>query len=330
MITTLVRADRLRLAHLFASNEQTRYYLNGAFIEAVEGGGVRIVATDGHVLGVFHDPEGYTSHDCIASLPKDALAAIKRARDPEKVWFGIVGLHEGVGRQEARVLDAENLNLTLDEVAVALADVKNPYIAWSGIVELIDGTFPEYQRVIPSNLAVVNAPQTFNADLIARFGQVASRGRRESAPITIYNGEEGAPALVDCGRPDFIGVIMPMREYGRAFTLKDGVTTEPAWVRQISVAGAARQAEAEANREKQKELDALSEANPRYVEWVKLCADCRAGREGELIGRNVLRTLEFAQNNNDLEGFVAFAKQRWPELAETIDACAGDMLAKAA
>lgn len=50
----------LAAASLFVSKEETRYYLNGVLIEPAPQGGVFLVATDGHRLVCFHDPEGMT------------------------------------------------------------------------------------------------------------------------------------------------------------------------------------------------------------------------------------------------------------------------------
>lgn len=42
----------------FVSTDETRYYLDGVYVEPVAKG-CRLVATDGHRLGAFHAPGGF-------------------------------------------------------------------------------------------------------------------------------------------------------------------------------------------------------------------------------------------------------------------------------
>ncbi|MEE8515525.1 MAG: DNA polymerase III subunit beta, partial [Alphaproteobacteria bacterium] len=109
------------------STEETRYYLNGIYLHAVEQNGseiLRAVATDGHRLARFQIP-----------LPGGA-ADIPGVIVPRKTI------------QELRKL----LEDSEDSIDIALSDTKIRF-AFDGIVlnsKLIDGTFPDYERVIPS------------------------------------------------------------------------------------------------------------------------------------------------------------------------------------
>ena len=53
MVTKVkLEADKLAFLQRFVSKEETRYYLNGVYVEPVcEGREIRMVATDGHHLG---------------------------------------------------------------------------------------------------------------------------------------------------------------------------------------------------------------------------------------------------------------------------------------
>ncbi|MFV3076664.1 DNA polymerase III subunit beta [Niveispirillum fermenti] len=118
--------DRTKFA---ISTEETRYYLNGIYVHAPkpkggEGTALRAVATDGHRLARVEVP-----------LPEGA-AAIPGVIVPRKT-----------------VLEVRKL---LDEVAgnilVQLSETKVRF-AFDSIVltsKLIDGTFPDYERVIPA------------------------------------------------------------------------------------------------------------------------------------------------------------------------------------
>ena len=116
--------DRTRFA---ISTEETRYYLNGIYLHAAEAEGaqvLRAVATDGHRLARFEMP-----------LPEGAEG-----------MPGVIVPRKTVG--ELRKLIEEN-----DQpVEVSLSDTKIRFAFNSTELtsKLIDGTFPDYQRVIPA------------------------------------------------------------------------------------------------------------------------------------------------------------------------------------
>jgi DNA polymerase-3 subunit beta len=116
--------DKTRFA---ISTEETRYYLNGIYVHAVEGGkhnALRAVATDGHRLAqVDHD------------LP-DGASGMPGVIVPRKTVFELQKLLEG---------DGGTLSVGVSETKIRFE--------FGGIVltsKLIDGTFPDYGRVIPS------------------------------------------------------------------------------------------------------------------------------------------------------------------------------------
>jgi len=105
------------------SNEETRYYLNGVYFHVNEGN-LKAVATDGHRLASIDldIPEGANGMPGII-IPRKAVNEI------------------------SKLLESQ------EEVQIALSDSKIKFNA--GKVELlskvVDGTFPDYQRVIPEN-----------------------------------------------------------------------------------------------------------------------------------------------------------------------------------
>jgi DNA polymerase-3 subunit beta len=115
--------DRTRFA---ISTEETRYYLNGIYLHAAESNGAKVlrsVATDGHRLARMDVP-----------LPKGA-AGIPGVIVPRKT---VTELRKLIDEVQA-------------DVAVAMSDTKIRF-AVDGITltsKLIDGTFPDYDRVIP-------------------------------------------------------------------------------------------------------------------------------------------------------------------------------------
>ncbi len=115
--------DRTRFA---ISTEETRYYLNGIYLHATESDGVavlRAVATDGHRLASVEVP-----------LPGGAEG-----------MPGIIVPRKTVNELR-RLIDetAEDLTIDLSETKMRCAFGETVLTS-----KLIDGTFPDYQRVIP-------------------------------------------------------------------------------------------------------------------------------------------------------------------------------------
>ncbi len=149
--------DRTRFA---ISTEETRYYLNGIYLHATESDGapvLRAVATDGHRLARVEEP-----------LP-DGAAGIPGVIIPRKTV------------NELRKLAEE----TQDEITIRLSDTKIRFDI--GAVQLtsklIDGTFPEYDRVIPrGNDKVLQVRKKEFAEAVGRVAAISSE---RSRPVKI-------------------------------------------------------------------------------------------------------------------------------------------------
>jgi len=106
------------------STEETRYYLNGIYLHEVAAGHrLRAVATDGHRLAQ-------------AQIARpDGAKGMPGVIVPRKTVLEVVKLIEGVD----------------EEVEVALSPSKIRFTAGNLVLtsKLIDGTFPDYERVIP-------------------------------------------------------------------------------------------------------------------------------------------------------------------------------------
>ena len=128
---TLKAADLKRLidkTQFAISTEETRYYLNGIYLHAAgsaKAQTLRAVATDGHRLAQVE-----------IELPQGA-AGIP----------GIIVPRKTVGEVQRLIEDAEA------EVSVELSPGKIRFTVGDVILtsKLIDGTFPDYGRVIPAN-----------------------------------------------------------------------------------------------------------------------------------------------------------------------------------
>ena len=114
------------------STEETRYYLNGIFLHTVESEGetrLRAVATDGHRLARIEMP----APDGSAGMP------------------GLIVPRKAVAEVQKLVGDEPNGSVRIELSPAKIRFNFGP--EGGGVVltsKLIDGTFPDYQRVIPS------------------------------------------------------------------------------------------------------------------------------------------------------------------------------------
>jgi DNA polymerase-3 subunit beta len=146
--------DRTRFA---ISTEETRYYLNGIYLHTAMGGDgvkmLRAVATDGHRLARVEAP-----------LPAGAEAIP-----------GVIVPRKTVA--EARKL----LDESQDDIEIALSETRIQFTLGPVRLtsKLIDGTFPEYERVIPrDNDKVLRVGKKDFAEAVARVSAISSERSR--------------------------------------------------------------------------------------------------------------------------------------------------------
>jgi len=145
--------DKTRFA---ISTEETRYYLNGIYLHIAEDGAaptLRAVATDGHRLARFDLP-----------VPQGAEG-----------MPGIIIPRKTVGELRKMVDEAEG------SVAVALSQTKIRFSCDQLVLtsKLIDGTFPEYDRVIPSgNDKIVEIDSELLAEAVDRVSTISTEKSR--------------------------------------------------------------------------------------------------------------------------------------------------------
>ena len=109
------------------STEETRYYLNGIFLHTAGANGsavLRAVATDGHRLAQVELP----APDGAADMP------------------GIIVPRKTVGEVHRLVEDVRDAKVKVELSATKIRFTMGPVVLTS---KLIDGTFPDYGRVIP-------------------------------------------------------------------------------------------------------------------------------------------------------------------------------------
>jgi len=148
--------DKTRFA---VSTEETRYYLNGIYLHAAESNGIsvlRSVATDGHRLARIEIalPSGASGMPGVI-IPRKTIGEIKK-------------LTEG----------------GVTHVDIALSESKIRFACGNAVLvsKLIDGTFPDYERVIPSandKIMEINGREFANAvDRVSVIASEKTRGIR--------------------------------------------------------------------------------------------------------------------------------------------------------
>lgn len=154
--------DRTRFA---ISTEETRYYLNGIYVHAAQRDGVdilRAVATDGHRLASVEMP----LPDGAAGMP------------------GVIVPRKAVG--ELRKLIDE----TGEDVTVGLSETKIRFAFDDAVLtsKLIDGTFPDYERVIPAdNDKVMEVDCKQFAEAVDRVSAISTEKSR-AVKLAVANG----------------------------------------------------------------------------------------------------------------------------------------------
>lgn len=182
----------------FASKEETRYYLNGVFVE-IEPRSVTYAVTDGHRLVAYRDGlfDAENENSLLGSfiIPTAQCKTFKIKKD-------------GIPAATLTYADEKRLTLTYEGLGVTFPP--------------IDGTFPDWRGVLPKTPAT-GSPSQFTGDFVATFTKLA-RDLGLPDPFIAHNGE--GPAQVQFGNLDHvIGALMPRRVDG------DITRGSPSWAR---------------------------------------------------------------------------------------------------
>ena len=198
---TQINLKTLNAVALFASKEETRYYLNGVLIQC-RADHVMYVATDGHRMMMVREE--------VPQAPKNGERAFN-------TLLGDFIVPSENCKHKSPKYDYQNFaTLTRDGdvgLRLALADGS------AKVFKPIDGSFPDYVRVIPESVSGniefyrngkdgERQSVEFNPDYLVsfkKFGELMGLG----LPHIALNGE--APAAVLFNAESILGVIMPMR-----------------------------------------------------------------------------------------------------------------------
>jgi DNA polymerase-3 subunit beta len=190
MYSTEINLNTLKAVSLAASTEETRYYLNGVCVECYADH-VLYIATNGHIMVVareeLSEPEAENTLLGTWILPLDVCK--------------IGGPKRGV----------PTVALTADSLTPAKLTLGDR------IVTPIDGTFPDWRRVVPGKPGEMKGEKPighahFNPDYVALMGKVAKLFGGNASCAVIQEAAPNNPhAVLFSSKLDAFGVIMPMR-----------------------------------------------------------------------------------------------------------------------
>jgi len=193
----MINLKALKAVALFCSKDETRYYLKGVNLQ-FRSDHVIMVATNGHMLSVikqdFADPLDSIIPDTI--VPIELIDRIK--------------LHRATDYAELYV-DGRRVSIT--------------YMGATYQDGSIDGSFPDYRRVIPASVSGETAQ--FDPQYITIFAKAKAMLSGIKTPLVPISHNGLSPALMDwCVCDDThvsgFGVLMPVRK-------QEILSAPPAW-----------------------------------------------------------------------------------------------------
>ena len=165
ILTTADLRHQIDMTRFAISTEETRYYLNGIYLHKAERDGInvlRAVATDGHRLANVESPLPAGAEDMPGVIvPRKAVTELRKLIDESG-----------------------------DEVRVSLSETKIRFAFDDAVLtsKLIDGTFPDYERVIPvGNDKTMEVDCKPFADAVDRVSAISSEKSR-AVKLALTNG----------------------------------------------------------------------------------------------------------------------------------------------
>jgi len=187
-----IAAGVLGFAAEFVSKEETRYYLNGVYIE-LTGTGVVAVATDGHRLIAIYDENGFIERPAIIRAKPSDLVRFRSKHDAV-LAADTIGEH----------VTSKPILATLRPTKGNIEDV---------LLDEIDGSFPEWRNVFPVDFPKGGVLPAFQGKYLSAFDGLARVGGFCGGIRVIARGEaEPAVVLPVAGSAWlWVGVLMPIR-----------------------------------------------------------------------------------------------------------------------
>lgn len=197
------------------SNDEARYYLNGVFIEydSIQKT-FHAVSTDGHVMMISEiQSPSFMGQSCATQgdsnqsgfiLSIDIMEKAFKAKTREALWM--------YGDTETGVMQF------LDFSPETYMSNPSEEFYRVGVCEFsrIDGTFPDWRRVVPEKSDEGICEIAFNQSLLAKFKKASDvynkKGEHRGEAIKFtFSGNGSHVGIKIASAPNFSGVLMPIR-----------------------------------------------------------------------------------------------------------------------
>lgn len=192
--------EALNMTRFAISNEETRYYLNGIYLTHKDGK-LRLVATDGHRLSMYDTQVAYTGPSGIIPRKSVNILCLLPMTDDEAVTVTL----------SKKPHSAKNIG----PVITFLTD------AWTLKVSCIDGTYPDYQKVIPAPSEQIRITITQAMASAIPYGPHRDRSRH-----AVFQPDEGKMTVKTETGEELLST--PLRGHGQPFSI------HPRYVRQMA------------------------------------------------------------------------------------------------
>lgn len=213
--TIAIDAIKFHAAKFSQANNDVRYYLNGVAIDREKN---RVLSTDGHTL--FFSNSDMIDNGGEIEAPADrpfvlgsgdgskALKIKKPKRDQVTAIIQFNGQYFTAKYSTQSIDDLKNFSKDIDETFLQCSD-----IAATG--KIIDGRFPDVDRVIPSRNQLINDNGVFlNCAYVKRVGEIGAAldlNNKYSGVKINFNASRGDSMVFDFSDDSFL-IVMPMRD----------------------------------------------------------------------------------------------------------------------
>lgn len=188
--------------NLFSAVKDIRYYLNSVYIEPHPEKGVILVATDGHRLGVIHDPDGYTEKPIIVGeISKQLISACKKK--------SLIPMDLFIGERDCVVGPSLEKGEALDPFGQMVSHMSR--------IQLIEAKYPDWRKVLPKKEDREQRFPALNPKYLAALNEAAEilAPGKWGAALELFSSGRDTSVVARINSADidqrFVGVIMPLR-----------------------------------------------------------------------------------------------------------------------
>ena len=209
---TIVRADKLMAIEPFQSTEKTRYYLHGVHIEPHAEGAI-LVATDGHTLAAILDRDAHVAglaaswHPQLKDRVGRRLAGWSKEHHKRTIWCDMQLRHPNGNPDMLSIVAADNPQQILLGNGTTLLQLPERL--------LIDGTFPEWRRVVQPphpEARTTSAPNIAGPYMKRCIDFFSAISTERTVPVTLLTADDTGPLRVTSpGVEDVFVIVMQMR-----------------------------------------------------------------------------------------------------------------------